>query len=497
MSAHHQDKTKKSFEFRMSKKVAELTQVVHMLFTRNHEKEVEIEALKKSYEHEIDLVLQDARGRIQDLETQVADTMEQMAREHEKAQQKLESELAAQDVEWRQKLKDAEKQLQEEKAECQNLRDLLINAQRDIENLRQGVTDQLSFKSDEISQKQKEAERLRAQVAALETELKDSQRDAQAFIAELQKTSEKLEGDVRQLHLAMENSHKTRDQLLMRNKQLEADMKSLKREFNKKATESRSIRTPQSQEMNEEVERLRREIQRYRLELSNRDNNFNRMFTEKQPMLVNQKSQKQGPSGAIYAFNHANSGPNKIGSANGHIGPTNGYVPDGPYTEPASSQGAVPNTAVTQSGPNFLKGREQLHKINFMEPDNPVNQLERQQTVPERSTTQDRIFPNSSGKHRAHDTRPRTQGQHFSQKMRHDRLFSFDRNALKQASSALYPEEPTQILPQRSSERPISSSLPSICSTPEQRRLSAQTTKPISIQLTKPKPLPREALYGK
>jgi hypothetical protein len=37
------DSAKKTFEFRMSKKVAELTQVVHMLFTRNHEKEVEIE----------------------------------------------------------------------------------------------------------------------------------------------------------------------------------------------------------------------------------------------------------------------------------------------------------------------------------------------------------------------------------------------------------------------------------------------------------------------
>ena len=31
---------KNGFDFRMSKKVAELTQVVHMLFTRNHEKEV-------------------------------------------------------------------------------------------------------------------------------------------------------------------------------------------------------------------------------------------------------------------------------------------------------------------------------------------------------------------------------------------------------------------------------------------------------------------------
>lgn len=33
-------KARKGFEFKMSKKVAELTQVVHMLFTRNHEREV-------------------------------------------------------------------------------------------------------------------------------------------------------------------------------------------------------------------------------------------------------------------------------------------------------------------------------------------------------------------------------------------------------------------------------------------------------------------------
>ncbi|GFS27358.1 protein FAM184A-like, partial [Elysia marginata] len=179
MSANNQDKTKKSFEFRMSKKVAELTQVVHMLFTRNHEKEVEIEALKKSYEHEIDLVLQDARGRIQDLEMQVSGYVDQIATDKERAQQKLATELAAQEAEWRHKLKETERLLQEEKAECQNLRDMLINAQRDIENLRQGVTDQLSFKSDEISKKEKETERLRAQVAALEADLKDSQRDAQ------------------------------------------------------------------------------------------------------------------------------------------------------------------------------------------------------------------------------------------------------------------------------------------------------------------------------
>ena len=248
---------------------------------------------------------------------------------------------------------------------------------------------------------------------------------------------------MRQLHLAMENSHKTRDQLLARNKQLEADMKTLKREFNKKVTETRSIRTPQSQEVSEEVERLRREIQRYRLELSNRDNNFNRMFTEKQPMLVNQKHQKQAPSGAIYAFNHGNS---KTSLTNGHVGPANGFASEVSHAEPSPSHNAAPSTPMTHNNQSISRGRDQVHKINFLDPDNPVGQLERQHTLPEKPLIHDRIFTSGSGKHKALDNRPRT--QHFGQKMRHDRLYSLERNTLRQPSGVLYPEEPSQILPQ-------------------------------------------------
>lgn len=43
---------------------------------------------------------------------------------------------------------------------------------------------------------------------------------------------------------------------------------------------------------NEEVEKLRREVQRYRMELSNRDNNFNRMFTDGQQLMVDPRAGK-------------------------------------------------------------------------------------------------------------------------------------------------------------------------------------------------------------
>ena len=244
----------------------------------------------------------------------------------------------------------------------------------------------------------------------------------------------------------MENSHKTRDQLLARSKQLEADMKTLRREFNKKTTETHNNRAPQSQDMSEEIERLRREIQRYRLELSNRDNNFNRMFNEKQPMLVNQKHQKQAYMGAIYAFSQGSNGPSKNSLTNGQVGTTNGYTPEMSHTELTAPCHPTPRTPMTQNNQSILRGREQVHQINFLEPDNQMGQLERQQSVHERSSIQDRVFTNSSGRHKTIDKRPRT--QQFGQKMRHDRLFSLERSTLRQTSSALYPEQPTQILPQ-------------------------------------------------
>lgn len=46
------------------------------------------------------------------------------------------------------------------------------------------------------------------------------------------------------------------------------------------------------QDYNEEVEKLRREVQRYRMELSNRDNNFNRMFTDGQQLMVDPRAGK-------------------------------------------------------------------------------------------------------------------------------------------------------------------------------------------------------------
>ena len=50
------------------------------------------------------------------------------------------------------------------------------------------------------------------------------------------------------------------------------------------------------QDYGDELERLRREIQRYRNELSNRETNFNRMFSDKKPVNVNGDRRMSSPS---------------------------------------------------------------------------------------------------------------------------------------------------------------------------------------------------------
>jgi predicted nucleic acid-binding Zn-ribbon protein len=103
-------------------KVAELTQVVHMLFTRNHEKEVEIEALKEAYEFEITDVISDARQRIADLEGQLEESIRQQSTDTDRVRKLLEGEFQDREKDLKARLEDAERQLQEERSECQNLR---------------------------------------------------------------------------------------------------------------------------------------------------------------------------------------------------------------------------------------------------------------------------------------------------------------------------------------------------------------------------------------
>lgn len=235
------DKAKKTFDFRMSKKVAELTQVVHMLFTRNHEKEVEIELLKEAYEYEIQVVQEDAYAKITRLEDRNADLQKQLEMEKRASKERVKSavqqETEGKDSEWRKRLEIAEKLLEEEKAETQNLRDLLINAQQDLEKLRQGVAEQLRLKNEEIQQRDKELDRLRKMVQELETTNQESEKHYKELLKDLEKSNQKLEKEIKQLQEMLEATHRMKVQLESKTQKLEIDLKNLRRDFNRKVSE--------------------------------------------------------------------------------------------------------------------------------------------------------------------------------------------------------------------------------------------------------------------
>ena len=235
------DKTKRTLEFRMSKKVAELTQVVHMLFTRNHEKEVEIDALKDAFEHEITTVTNDAKGRISKLESKVSELERRLEREKTKQSDIIKETVAQESTtkedEWKRKLVTAEKALHDEKQETQNLRDLLINAQKDIEKLRQKVEDQLNSKTDEIQRRDVEIGNLKRQVAELERQLRTKQLNENETIKKLEKQNEKLEKECIDLQELLDETYKEKELLLARVKQLDSELRALKRDFQKKVSD--------------------------------------------------------------------------------------------------------------------------------------------------------------------------------------------------------------------------------------------------------------------
>lgn len=162
--------SKKSFDFRMSKKVAELTQVVHMLFTRNHEKEIETEALKDAYEDEIDAVIKDAKTKITDLEKQLSD-LKSLTTTNDNAwkeTERIKSTLKDKENEWSKRITTLELELKNEKLECQKVRDLLIEAQKDIERLRESQNLDATNKINETETVMREIETLKAQSRKLQ-----------------------------------------------------------------------------------------------------------------------------------------------------------------------------------------------------------------------------------------------------------------------------------------------------------------------------------------
>ena len=191
--AHHRDRDRElDLKGKLSRKIAELTMVIHLLFTRNHEREIEVESLKTAYEQEISAILEEAKGKITWLEGQL-DELEKYRvlldlknTESEKDKQQIqdlqnkEAELNAKLEHKDQLLAIAEKQIVELK---ESLMDKLKSGDEqtallsvELENLKKensSLKEKLKGRNDRIKKSQSQVENLQSKVKTLEEELKD------------------------------------------------------------------------------------------------------------------------------------------------------------------------------------------------------------------------------------------------------------------------------------------------------------------------------------
>lgn len=194
---------------KLSRKIAELTMVVHLLFTRNHEREVEIEALKTVYGSEIKKIEEEVKGKVSWLEGQLE--------EFEKARVMLD----LKDTEITKHKQQTQLLLERELELRRDLDDknhLLAFAEKDIIKLREQLLSKASFSTeqseglqqlrDEIERLQKANDELKSkmssksqkqknyqiQIDELQTKVKNLDRELQDVLSLKAKLEKQLDG---------------------------------------------------------------------------------------------------------------------------------------------------------------------------------------------------------------------------------------------------------------------------------------------------------------
>ncbi|PAA69119.1 hypothetical protein BOX15_Mlig018287g1 [Macrostomum lignano] len=298
-----------SFEYRVSKKIAELTQVVHMLFKRQHERECELAAVRSAYESELELTRKDAAERLE--------AQELLARDREETAKRLDDDLAKRRREFDEQRTKLERKLADRDAQLARLREsrdqmkkMLEEAGREIDSMRSSVTLELSEKGERSRLVEEENAGLREKLAKLSYKLAERERVADELSKELdsaKKRAQKWNKECSELQAYAEEQAKAAEALRLKNKQIENELRTMKRDANRRLSEGlvqplggRGDRAAQSQterQLEEECERLQRELTKYKLELANRDLNLNRVFNEQSPMIVDLKAGRIAAAG--------------------------------------------------------------------------------------------------------------------------------------------------------------------------------------------------------
>ncbi|KAJ8029595.1 hypothetical protein HOLleu_29031 [Holothuria leucospilota] len=333
---------KKSFDYKMCKKVAELTQVVHMLFTKSHEKDIELELTKKAYEQEIVDIISDAQGRLRKVRMSCEDEQRRSEQRLTELHSEQVRDLQRKLLQYTEKLEECGKELLKKKKEISELNSRLTvtkqsrmcNNNTELSHLKGGqnlpserasrpdkdltvVSNQQTSSSSDVDR----MEHVKQQCIDLEQMLRERDADIEKLkqlkiniekenlkvkteLTETKRDKEHLDTSynarISALQSELSESSRTQIKLQQKVKTLENELKAQQKELQKAQLESgsrsRFSSSPRQLTSSDnipknviELERMRRELERYRLELSNREGNFNRMFTNSSPVRVDSR----------------------------------------------------------------------------------------------------------------------------------------------------------------------------------------------------------------
>ncbi|KAL5257543.1 hypothetical protein ACHWQZ_G012466 [Mnemiopsis leidyi] len=320
-----------ALQFKLSKKVAELTLVVHMLFTRNHEREVELEATKEAYEQEINSVSNFFEKEIMRLKSE-------LEKEKWKRLEEVERITKAGEDSTRKLIEKHDKNVSELTAENKKLKSdnqsLEEKYNRVAEDHERARKDQEALAKERIA-KDRAMEKDHLRIEKLQQNARANKELMEKMKENIHSIQKSVNHKISQMDANNRSANEVSEHLRLRNEQLETENKALRKKIGEQANQLKrldnnphlppcpvpakpkvppriedvaNVSKPKSKRKilepfdwvvrgkkksadrelskDEEIERLKREVQKYRLELSNREENFNKIFSEMNPVMV-------------------------------------------------------------------------------------------------------------------------------------------------------------------------------------------------------------------
>lgn len=198
--AHHRSRDREpDLKGKLSRKIAELTMVIHLLFTRNHEREFEVEALKTAYEHEISLILDEAKGKISWLEGQLDDL--------EKYRVLLDLKNTESEKD-KQQIADLQNKEAELKALLEQKDQLLAVAQKQIVELKESHMDKLKSGDEQVAILTEELETVKKENSDLKDKLKGKTSKVKKYESQIQNLQSKVKSLEEELNDALERKER-------------------------------------------------------------------------------------------------------------------------------------------------------------------------------------------------------------------------------------------------------------------------------------------------